>query len=201
MKLLAVDIGNTDIKFGLFINGDLKNYWRATGTNLPPEKFSTILRNTLAAKGTNFEALVYCNVVPGIESAFLKTLHFCYPLKYPVVRVDARKCKIPIQVNNYPLDQLGTDRLVNACGARLLYPDRNIVVADFGTATTFDVITAKGDYLGGAIAPGVRTFSECLSHNTASLAVVPFEKTPSVIGHNTADCLRAGITIGYRGLV
>ena len=132
---------------------------------------------------------------------FVKTIRFCYPLKFPVVQIDPLKAKIPITIKHYPVDQLGIDRLVNACGARLLYPDRNLVIADFGTATTFDVVTASGEYLGGAIAPGIRVFNECLSQNTARLTIVPFQKAPSIIGHNTADCLKAGITIGYRGLV
>ena len=201
MNLLAVDIGNTDIKFGVFRDDKLVRFWRSSGTRTQPERFSSQLRNTLAEQGVNFDALVYCTVVPDVEAVLVKTIRYCYQLKYPILAVDPRTTRLPVQVEDYPLDQLGTDRLVNACGAHYLYPEQPVIIVDFGTATTLDVVTAEGVFIGGAITPGLKSFSEILTRKTSLPGNFSIHNCKKALGHNTAECLQSGIGIGYRGII
>lgn len=205
MNLLAVDIGNTDLKFGVFEDGKLLRQWRATGTRTSPEKFSALMRDSLSRAGVDFDVVVYSSVVPAIELAFRKTIQYCFHLPpNRVFAIDPQQIQLPLDMSRYPLNQLGMDRLVNACSARLLFPDTALVVVDFGTATTFDLVTADGVYLGGAIAPGLYTMSEALPDKTSRLPHISLEDlTPAKLGmgSDTISCMQAGIGIGYRGLM
>lgn len=205
MNLLAVDIGNTDIKFGIFRDGELTQQWRASGTRTHPEKFSAMLRDSLARTGVAFGALVYTSVVPDIEFVFRKTIQYCFNLPDSrIFAVNPHDIQLPVDFSRYPLEQLGMDRLVNACSARLMYPDTPLVVVDMGTATTFDIVTQDGIYLGGAITPGLRTFMDSLSLKAPRLPEVSLvDKTPESLhmGTNTVACIEAGLGLGYRGLM
>jgi type III pantothenate kinase len=187
MNLLAVDIGNTDIKFGIFRDGVLTEQWRATGTRTHPEKFSALLRDSLARAGAEFGALVYTSVVPDIEFVFRKTIQYCFNLpEQRIFAVNPATIQLPLDFSRYPLEQLGMDRLVNACSARLLHPDTALLVVDCGTATTFDLVSRVGVYLGGMITPGFSTFMDSLSLKTARLPKVSLlGKTPSDLGIGT----------------
>lgn len=201
MRLLAVDIGNTDIKFGLFVDGVLKGHWRSRGDYRNTEAFSAVFRDSLAKKGVAFDTIVYSTVVPGVEEAIRQTVKYCYTLNLPMMAIRPGETRLPIDTGDYPLAQIGADRLVNICGAHLIYPQRHLVVIDFGTATTFDAITADGRYLGGSIAPGVETFAGILARKTAMLPESGLSAGVKAIGSNTDECLKSGITLGYRGLV
>ena len=205
MNLLAVDIGNTDIKFGIFRDGELTQQWRASGTRTHPEKFSAMLRDSLARTGVDFGALVYTSVVPDIELVFRKTIQYCFHLPDSrIFAVNPQSIQLPLDFSRYPLEQLGMDRLVNACSARLLYPDTPLIVVDMGTATTFDLVSADGVYLGGAITPGLRTFMDSLTLKAPRLPEVSLiEKTYDTLtmGTNTVACIEAGLGLGYRGLM
>jgi type III pantothenate kinase len=205
MNLLAVDIGNTDIKFGIFRDGVLSEQWRASGTRTHPEKFSAMLRDSLARAGAEFGALVYTSVVPDIEFVFRKTIQYCFNLPdQRIFAVNPYQIKLPVDFSRYPLEQLGMDRLVNACSARLLHPDTALIVVDFGTATTFDLVNQAGEYLGGVITPGLKTFIDSLSLKTARLPQISLlGKTPDDfdIGTSTQACMEAGLGLGYRGLM
>lgn len=205
MNLLAVDIGNTDIKFGIFLDGTLSTQWRATGTRTDPEKFSALLRDSLSRAGVGFDALVYTSVVPEVESVFRKTIQYCFNLPaHRIFAIHPRYIRLPLDMGRYPLDQLGMDRLVNVCSARLLHSESHLVVVDFGTATTIDLIHQDGVYLGGAIAPGLKTFVESLHVKTSKLPLISLEeKTPDTLrmGTDTVSCMQAGLGIGYRGIM
>lgn len=205
MNLLAVDIGNTDIKFGIFRDGQLSDYWRATGSYTHPESFSNLLRESLSRTDNRFERLVYTSVVPDVESVFRKTIQFCFDLPaHHIFSVQPGQICSPLNINGYSTGQLGMDRLVNACGAVLLYPKTNLIVVDFGTATTFDLVCADAVYRGGAITPGLKTFSASLALKTAKLPDVNLLHEPYAnlaIGMNTLDCMKAGLGLGYRGLI
>lgn len=205
MNLLAVDIGNTDIKFGIFRDGALCDQWRATGTRTHPEKFSALLRASLARTGVQFGALAYTSVVPDIEMVFRKTIQYCYNLPdQRIFAVNPRQTALPLDFSLYPLEQLGMDRLVNACSARLLYLDTPLIIVDFGTATTLDLVSRDGRYLGGAITPGLMTFANILPDKTAKLPPIDLSAIQSAdlrMGQNTIACLEAGIGLGYRGLM
>lgn len=205
MKLLVVDIGNTDIKFGIFQRGRLIQTWRAAGTRTHPERFSAVLRESLAQAGAEFGALAYSSVVPDIELAFRKTIQYCFNLpEHRIFAVHPERSRLPLDFSVYPLGQLGMDRLVNACGASFLYPTTNLIVVDFGTATTFDLVNAEGCYLGGAIAPGLMTFSDSLPEKTSRLphvSLVGKAARDIQLGANTIACMEAGLGLGYRGLM
>jgi type III pantothenate kinase len=205
MNLLAVDIGNTDIKFGIFRDGVLSQQWRASGTRAHPEKFSALLRDSLARTGADFGALVYTSVVPDVELVFRKTIQYCFNLPdHRIFAVNPHTIQLPLDFSQYPLEQLGMDRLVNACSARMLYPDTALMVVDVGTATTFDLVSADGIYLGGAITPGLRTFMDSLTLKAPRLPEVSLiDKTPESMpmGKNTVSCIEAGLGLGYRGLM
>ncbi len=205
MKLLAVDIGNTDIKFGVFEGKDLVRQWRVPGSRVSPEKFSATVRDSLAQEAPEFERVVYATVVPEVDAALRKTLRYCYNLpESAIFTIAPGRILLPLDTLDYPPEQLGMDRLVNACAARLLHPREHLLVVDFGTATTFDLVTSDGRYLGGAIAPGLKTFSESLALKTSRLPVVEWERpfpAPLKMGRNTMACMQAGLGIGYRGLV
>jgi type III pantothenate kinase len=205
MKLLVVDIGNTDIKFGIFQDGLLTQVWRASGTRAHPERFSAMLRESLAKVGAEFGALVYSSVVPDVEMVFRKTIQYCFNLpEHRIFAISPDQIRLPLDFNLYPSGQLGMDRLVNACGARFLYPGSHLIVVDFGTATTFDLVDASGTYRGGAIAPGLVTFCDSLSEKTARLPKISLSgKQPEQIriGTNTVACMEAGLGMGYRGLM
>lgn len=205
MNLLAVDIGNTDIKFGIFRDGLLSEQWRASGTRANPEKFSALLRSSLARTGAQFGAIAYTSVVPDIEYVFRKTIQYCFNLPdHRIFAVNPHQVKLPLDFSKYPLEQLGMDRLVNACSARLLYPDQALIVVDCGTATTFDLVSKDGCYLGGAIAPGLHTFSASLPEKTAKLPLVQLtgKKAHQIrMGLNTESCMEAGLGFGYKGLM
>jgi len=205
MNLLAVDIGNTDIKFGIFRDGVLTQQWRAAGTRAHPEKFSALLRDSLARTGADFGALVYTSVVPDVEIVFRKTIQYCFNLPDTrIFAINPQTIQLPLDFSRYPLEQLGMDRLVNACSARMMYPDTALMVVDVGTATTFDLVSKDGVYLGGAITPGLRTFMDSLTLKAPRLPEVSLvDKTPETLrmGNNTVSCIEAGLGLGYRGLM
>jgi type III pantothenate kinase len=159
----------------------------------------------LARAGADFGALVYTSVVPDVEMVFRKTIQYCFHLpSHRIFAVRPKDIKLPLDFSRYPLEQLGMDRLVNACSARLLYPNQPLVVVDVGTATTFDLVTEEGVYLGGAITPGLRTFMDSLTLKAPRLPEVSLVgKTPETLpmGSNTVECIQAGLGLGYRGLM
>lgn len=206
MNVVALDIGNTDIKFGLFLNGALAKFWRASDfapvhQYKRPEHFSNALRAGLASIGNTFEGLVYSTVVPEMEYILKKTLQYCFTVRTPIVAIKPGISRLPLKVEGYPTSQLGIDRLVTACGAHLMYPNQHIILADFGTAATFDVITADSRFLGGVIAPGIETFSKVLPEKASQLPYVPFGPCNLAIGQSTLQCMQSGISFGYLGLV
>ncbi len=206
MNILAVDIGNSDVKFGFFQNGRMRLFWRASQiTSVQGYKdgsrFASIIRASLAPLSEPFEGLVYCSVVPEVDTAFRNVIQHCYPLKQPLYQVAADLQNLPIQLGEYPADQIGCDRLVNACGAHLMFPERTKIIVDFGTATTFDVINAEGLYLGGAIIPGIQTFTSILSNKASQLPVTTFTATDAALGTNTKACLQGGHYFGYKGMI
>lgn len=209
MQLLVVDIGNTDIKFGIFRDNRLIRHWRASGTRSQPERFSALLRESLAQVDADFSALAYSSVVPDLDPVLRKTIQYCFNLPdQRIFAIQPERSRLPVDFSRYASGQLGMDRLVNVCGARFLHPDTHLIIADFGTATTFDLVSAEGVYLGGAIAPGLITFADSLPEKTARLPrIAPFmlpdgkSATESNLGLNTVDCLKVGIGLGYRGLV
>jgi len=200
--LLVIDVGNTNTVIGVFEDTRLLNSWRIrTERNATEDEFNIVIGSLLAQGAIKPSAIrrtiISCVVPPVVANldAFCKK-----HLKHSPHWVDAKStAHMPILYNNP--DEVGADRIVNAVAAYHLYP-KSLIVIDFGTATTFDAISEKGEYLGGAISPGIGIASESLFKSASKLPRVALMAPPAhVIGKDTANSIKSGIIFGYAGLV
>jgi type III pantothenate kinase len=198
---LAIDIGNTNITLGLYQGDVLGPRGRfATGHEKTPDEYGALMLGFLRHKGIsadNVHAIAMASVVPPLTGTFVEACrrHLqCEPLV-----VDGTR-KTGVRIYYEDPSHVGADRIVDAAAAYRLYGGPACIV-DFGTATTFDAISSQGDYLGGAIAPGIGIASEALFQRTAKLPKVDLQRPPSAIGRNTAHSLQSGLLFGYVGLV
>ena len=199
--LLAIDIGNTNIVFGLFAGDELTCQWRlVTDSRRTADEYGMLLQGLFAAQGLSFaviEAIVMVSVVPQVEAAFTDVCTQ-YFQKQPLTVNASTDTGIKLCYGT-PLT-LGADRIVNAAAA--YYKRRgSLIVIDLGTATTFDYVDADGRYLGGAIAPGIMTAGEALFAKAAKLPRIDFAYPEHVIGRTTIESMQSGIVIGYVCLV
>lgn len=188
MRYLLIDNSNTRTKFVLADEKHLLDHRTMIPTR---EVCGESLERAL--HGWVYDAAVICSVVPRVKEAL------CAWLSCPV-HVLGHTSKLAIGLDYPHPGQIGADRLANAVGAAAAYPLPCIVV-DFGTAVTFDVINARGDYVGGVIAPGLASMSDYLVRNTALLPAVDPREPERAIGKSTEQALHAGTVFGYRGLV
>ncbi len=199
--LLAVDVGNTNIVLGVYNGTDLIADWRiATESHRLADEYAMLTRNLLEHRGLtmkSIEHVVLSSVVPPLVTTF-KDLAERYFEVVPVVVGPGIKTGIRILYENPK--EVGADRIINALAAHRMYGGRLIVV-DFGTATTFDAISPDGDYLGGAIAPGIGIASEALFEHAAKLYRIELVRPRAAIGRNTINSMQSGILFGYVGLV
>jgi type III pantothenate kinase len=199
--LLTIDIGNTNITLGLYNGKELGPRWRlATAYDHMPDEYGLQLLGLLEHAGhtpQDVTGICMASVVPPITG---KIIDACkrYLNMDPLV-VDAG-VKTGVRVRYEDPRAVGADRIVDAVAVVHLYGTPACVV-DFGTATTFDAISKNGDYLGGAIAPGIGIAAEALFQRTAKLTRVDLQKPPSVIGRNTVHSMQSGLLYGYVGLV
>jgi type III pantothenate kinase len=200
--LLAIDVGNTHITVGLFRDKTLKHTWRLnTHRHYTADELGIHFLNLLATKNLDASSLMgvcIASVVPSLDHP-LKSMCRTYLRQTPLFVGPAAKLKIKNLYKNP--EEVGADRLVDAEAVYSLYRKAAIVV-DFGTATTFDCISAKGEYLGGAICAGLEGAGEWLATHTAKLPRVAFETAPSrAIGKTTKESLQSGLFWGYIALV
>ena len=199
--LLTIDIGNTNITLGLYQGKDLGSRWRlATAYDHMPDEYGLQLIGLLEHAGFTPEevtGICMASVVPPITGKIIEACRQ-YLNKDPLV-VDAG-VKTGVRVRYEEPRAVGADRIVDAVAVLNLYGTPACVV-DFGTATTFDAIAENGDYLGGAIAPGIGIAADALFQRTAKLPRVDLQKPPSVIGRNTVHSMQSGLLYGYVGLV
>jgi type III pantothenate kinase len=199
--LLAFDIGNSQIVCGVFCEGTLLSHWRlSTDQSKTPDEYNIILRSLLQHSNVKPEDISGCivsSVVPPLTNIFdlLSQSLLGHP---PLVVTSASPHGLTLRYNNP--EEIGTDRLVNAAAAFARY-QRDLIIVDFGTATTFCTITKHGEYLGGAIAPGLKNAADTLHLKTAKLPKVDLAVPKSVIGLDTTSSMQAGIMYGYSGLV
>jgi type III pantothenate kinase len=194
--LLAVDIGNTETTAGLFQGTDLVGHWRLT-TSLArtPDEWAALLSLYLVNAGHSPSAVrsaVIASVAPLVTQSVVEGVRSATGVT--AVLVDARSALGITLAVDEPLT-VGADRIVNTLAASRLF-SRDTIVVDFGTATTFDCITADGSFLGGVIMPGIRTASDELVRRTAKLPATELTPPPHVIGKRTEDCIRAGVLWG-----
>jgi type III pantothenate kinase len=199
--LLTIDIGNTNITLGLYKEKELGPRWRlATAYDHMPDEYGLQLLGLLEHVGYKPESVTgicIASVVPPITSKIIDACQH-YLSQEPLV-VDAG-VKTGVRVRYEDPRAVGADRIVDTVAVLHLYGTPACVV-DFGTATTFDAIAENGDYLGGAIAPGIGIAAEALFQRTAKLPRVDLQKPPSVIGKNTVHSMQSGLLFGYVGLV
>jgi type III pantothenate kinase len=199
--ILAVDVGNTHTVLGLFDADGLGSHWRVSSNpDLTADELRVKVAGLLAADGhawSDIERVVLCSVVPRLTSAYEEIAERACE-RAPMVVGPGLKTGVTIRYDNP--HEVGADRIVNAVAAYEEYGGP-VVVVDFGTATTIDVIDAEGAYLGGAIAPGVETSAEALFAKAARLSKVDLEAPPRVIGTNTRASVQAGLLLGEAVMV
>jgi len=199
--LLTIDVGNTNITLGLYHGEELGSRWRlATDHNRMADEYGLQFIGLLNHAGCpidDLEGICLASVVPPLTG---RLVHACnqYLRKDPFIVDETVKTGLTILYDN--ARAVGADRIVDAVAVRRLYSLPACVV-DFGTATTFDAITQDGDYLGGAIAPGLSIGAEALYQHTAKLPRVDLVAPPSVIGDNTIHAIQAGLIFGYVSMV
>lgn len=194
--IAAFDVGNTETTIGIFDGEELHAHWRVmTDVARTSDEFGLLLRGLLQARGVgtgDLRGCAICSVVPPINAPLSEACEVW--LGVTPVMVDASS-PLPIELRvDEPLT-VGADRLVNTLAASHIYGCDTIVV-DLGTATTYDCITAEGVFLGGVIAPGLRTSADTLFRRTSKLPATALLPPLKVIGTRTEECIRAGVVLG-----
>ncbi len=200
--LLAIDIGNTNIVFGVYENNMWLNHWRIQTDQLKTaDEYEVIFRSLLSAGKicrTEIGQIILSSVVPTLVHPFLEMLTGLFE-KAEINRVSPEIYhKLPIKILN-PYE-IGSDLVANAVAAVQKYGN-NTMVIDFGTALTFTTIDKNAQILGVAIAPGLRTAVSALAGKTAQLPQIHLTPPPSVLGENTVHAIQAGVVYGFTGLV
>jgi type III pantothenate kinase len=199
--LLCIDLGNTNITLGLYEDDDLHYHWRLnTDHHKMPDEYGMLLLSLLAHAGhrpQEVTGICLCSVVPPLTGTLEQMCDLYFQQKPLTVDVGV-KTGVKIRYDNPR--EVGADRVVDAAAVYRLYGGPACIV-DFGTATTFDGISREGDYLGGAIAPGIGIAAEALFSRAARLTRVDLVRPPRAIGTNTVHSLQSGLLFGYVGLV
>ena len=199
--LFVIDAGNTNIVLGVYRGDDLVENWRiGTKKGRTADEYGILIRELLKISGLDYKEIrdiILSSVVPPLDSVIIEMSEKYFNVK-PQIVGPGLKCGIPILYDNPK--EVGADRIVNAVAALKRYKGP-VIVVDFGTATTFDFITAKGEYSGGVIAPGIGISIEALFEKASKLPKVELVKPKKIIGKNTAASIQSGIIYGYVGLV
>ncbi|HUI68228.1 MAG TPA: type III pantothenate kinase [Nitrospirota bacterium] len=199
--LLAIDIGNTNVVLGVFDKEILVENWRVgTNTQITSDEYAIIFKDLFGFAGLEFKQItgvIISTVVPPLLPVMAE-MSWKYFRIEPMVVTHEIKTGMTIRYDNPK--EIGADRIVNAAAAYKRYGGPLIIV-DFGTATTFCAITKNGEYLGGAICPGVKISAEALFQRASKLPRVELSRPKKVIGSDTISAMQAGIIYGYAGLV
>ncbi len=200
--LLAIDIGNTNIKYGIYgKDGALAASFRVSSRlSRTADEYGSVLINLLASKGlktSDITGVIMSSVIPSLNYTICHMCEYFFGI-IPTMVGPGIKTGLNIRAENSR--EVGADIIVNSVSAFNKYGGP-VIVIDFGTATTFDVISEKCELLGVVIAPGIKTSLEALTSNTAQLPTVELESPKSVIGRNTKASMQSGIIFGFAGLV
>jgi type III pantothenate kinase len=202
VKLLAADVGNTNVTLGLFTDGELVGSWRATAhAGATPDEIAAMVSQMLALDGhrlDELEAVALASVVPPLTGTFERFVRTRIGLE-PLI-VDAASLEGTLRIEIDRPAEAGADRLCNALAARAEFGGPAIVI-DLGTSTNFDVLSAEGAYIGGAIAPGLGLSLEALVGYASKLPRIELRRPPRAIGSNTIHAMQSGTVLGYIGLV
>lgn len=195
--LLCVDVGNSQIFAGVYDGEELRTTFRRTSNiRSSSDEFATFFRSVLRENGIDpeqIELAAICSVVPDV----VHSLRNCFRKYFrfePFVLQPGVKTGLKIRYRN-PLE-VGADKIANAIGALTLFPGRNLLIADFGTATTLCAVAKEKEYLGGIITPGIHTSMELLESKTARLPAVEILRPPDVLGRSTVESIQSGLYYG-----
>jgi type III pantothenate kinase len=198
--LLCLDVGNTHILGGVFDRDQLLTRFRyATNLMGTSDQFGIFLTNILSTNKVpidDIKVTAVCSVVPGCDYTIKHAISSYLNSEYFMLQAGV-KTGLNIKYKNP--NEVGADRIANAIGAVHAFPNKNIIIADMGTATTLCAVTKKRDYLGGAIFPGMRLCMESLKSNTAKLMEVDIEIPPACIGRSTRESIQSGLYFGQLG--
>ena len=199
--LLAIDIGNTNIKIGVFDGDELKATWNvATGIHRTTDEYGVVLLNLMERKKVSpseITGVALCSVVPPLLPAFVE---LCTKYLHSEALVVETGVKTGMRIRLDNPREVGSDRVVDAVAAQHLY-GKPLIIVDLGTATTFSVVSKEGDYLGGAIAPGIVIATEALYTRTAALPRIRLNRPEQAIGRNTIAAMQSGVVFGHVGLI
>lgn len=200
--ILALDAGNSTIVLGVYKEGELAFHWRmSTERQVTEDEYAMKLQSFFTHVGMSFDqisGIIISSVVPPIMFV-LEEMCKKYFSRKPLIVGPGVKTGLNIKYENPR--EVGADRIVNAVAAIQLYRGRPLIVVDFGTANTYCYINESGDYLGGAIAPGISISTEALYNKAAKLPRIEISKVTQVVGKNTVAAMQAGIFYGYIGQV
>lgn len=197
--LLTIDVGNTTTSFGIFQGDVLTHTFRLSTMNRTDDELSILLYDlfTINRLQLSIEGAIISSVVPNLTPKLVDAIEKIFRVKALCVGSGLRT-GVKILYDNPK--EVGADRIVNALAAFEKYVKASIVI-DFGTATTFDCVSSKCEYLGGVIAPGVNISIDCLWQHTAKLPRISLEKPAHIIGKNTVESMRCGVYFGYIAMV
>jgi len=199
--LLVVDVGNTNISFGVFQGAALLHHVRCeSARSRTPDEYAVLVRQMLALRGVDLggiDAAIVASVVPTLTDTMVGLVRRAFGQEALVVGPGIKTGMAILYENP---KEVGADRIVNAVAA-YEWAKGPVIVVDFGTATTFDCVTPKGEYLGGVITPGVQISAEALFSRAARLHRVELALPPRVVGRNPVHSMQSGIVYGYAGLV
>jgi len=199
--ILVCDVGNTNIVFGVFDKNSLLLQFRiSTVVKRSSDEYAVIILPILRENNidkNNIEEIVIASVVPPLLFHLKNTFRKYFDTT-PII-LDSKNERYIENLYNPP-EHVGIDRIINSVSGYNKYK-KALIIIDFGTATTFDVVSSKGEYIGGVITPGIKIAKEALFLNTSKLPKVEIEKPPNIVGTNTVHSIQSGLTYGYAALV
>ena len=194
--ILVFDVGNTETTLGLFEGETLRAHWRLS-TDVPrtADEYGVLLHALVRARALEPAVVTGADIASVVRPATKPIVDACRNyFRVTAVTVDGRS-RLPVVLDVDEPRTVGADRIVNTLAASRIY-NRDAIVVDLGTATTYDCITAEGVFLGGVIQPGVRTMADSLFRRTSKLPLTEILPPKRVIGRNTEECIRAGVMLG-----
>jgi len=198
--VLVIDVGNTNTVLGLMQGTEVVQTFRISTGDRTTDELGVLVLQLIQHRGVtaaDIEGAICSSVVPSVLFTLVKAVRRYLDVELLIV---GRKLKTGIRIRTDNPREVGADRIVNSVAALERWGGP-VVIVDFGTATTFDCVTASGDYVGGAIAPGFKISEEALFSKTAQLPRVEVAKPPRAIGTNTVHAMQSGLFWGYVGLV
>jgi type III pantothenate kinase len=197
--LLCIDIGNTNTVLATFEGEKIVHSWRIkTDARATADELGLLYRGLLATDAVSLTGIAACSTVPAALRSLRTMLQRYYGNVHTVIVEPGVRTGVQLAIDNPK--EVGTDRVANTLAAYTLFGGPSIVV-DFGTSTNFDVVSARGEFLGGVLAPGIEISVDALAARAAQLRKVELVKPPRVIGKNTVECLQSGVVYGFAGQV